>query len=464
MKKSLYYHIKKNCYLIFCLLLMCGCEDFLEAEEPYGQLNRPKVYEDESTARAAVTTLYGKLRDEVLLTGGTLGLSVLMGVYADEMEYYGFGGEPMDNFYQHRVFSDDLIVEDLWNRAYALIFMGNAVLEGLEDSKNLDEETKAQLRGEVLFVRSVTLFYLVNLFGDIPYPTTTDYIKNRNLKRIPMEDIYDSIVNDLNEAKNLLDDNYIGAERVRANKMVVAAFMARVYLYMEKWALAEAEADNLIGNTSQFSLEPNVGNEFLRESSSAILQFKPKNEGENTQEGYLFLLESGPPPLVSLNPELYHTMEPEDQRKQEWIGEVSDGNQNWYFPKKYKVKNNTGTSLEYSIVFRLSEQYLIRAEARAMLGNLNGSLSDLNKIRNRAGLQNSGAIGQNEIIKAITQERYFELFSEFGHRWFDIKRLGLANQILTPIKSGWKPTNVLLPLPEKELTMNPNLQPQNPGY
>jgi hypothetical protein len=387
-----------------------------------------------------------------------------MGVYADEMDYYGYGGEPLDNFYQHNIFSEDLLVESTWNGAYALLFKANACLEGLKASTALNPEIKEQLCGEALFVRAVTYFYLVNLFGDIPYPTTTDYEKNSKLPRIHVEEVYENIVADLLKSKSLLNSNYIGPERVRANKMVASAILARVYLYMNRWDAADAEASVLLGNTTQFSLEPNVTNEFLKDSSSAILQFKPKNEGDNTHEAFLFIMESGPPLNVSLNPSLYNSMDSNDLRKEHWIDSVSDGNQTWYFPTKYKEANNTGTSTEYSIVFRISEQYLIRAEARAQLGDLSGALQDLNMIRNRAGLSDFEATTQGGILDAIFSERYHELFSEFGHRWFDMKRTDRANSILAPIKPGWKPTDILLPLPESELSMNPNLNPQNPGY
>jgi hypothetical protein len=66
-------------------------------------------------------------------------------------------------------------------------------------------------------------------------------------------------------------------------------------------------------------------------------------------------------------------------------------------------------------------------------------------------------------MDSIILERYHELFSEFGHRWFDLKRFDLTNEVLSPIKPGWKPTDLLLPIPENELLINPNLI-QNPGY
>ncbi len=463
MKKIIHHTLNYNLPVLICLLFLLGCEDFLEVEDPLGQVNSTVVFQDETTATAAVTTLYGKLRDDVLLTGKSEGLSTLMGVYSDELIYYGFGGEPLDNFYQHNVFPDNTLVENLWNGSYSLIYMGNAILEGLEASNELDTQIKKQLRGETLFIRSLVYFYLTELFGDIPYPTGTDYEVNRRLAKQPISIIFENIIADLNEAQGLLGTSYISEERVRANKKVVAALLSRIYLYMERWDLAVLQSTILIDDPS-FILEPDVEVEFLKESRSAILQFKPRSEGDNAQEALTFIFASGPPPLVSLNPQLIYNMEPNDLRREYWIGEITDGSETWYFPKKYKNQGNTGTSMEYSVIFRLSEQYLNRAEALARLGNLTSAKEDLDVVRNRAGLSDSEATTQSEVLEAIQVERYHELFSEFGHRWFDIKRFGLANEILGPIKAGWKPTDVLLPIPENELLMNPSLNPQNPGY
>jgi hypothetical protein len=61
-------------------------------------------------------------------------------------------------------------------------------------------------------------------------------------------------------------------------------------------------------------------------------------------------------------------------------------------------------------------------------------------------------------------ERRLELFTEFGHRFFDLKRTGRLEQELSIVKPQWKKINQLLPLPESELVLNPNLNPQNDGY
>ncbi|MBC7851372.1 MAG: RagB/SusD family nutrient uptake outer membrane protein, partial [Chitinophagaceae bacterium] len=110
-----------------------------------------------------------------------------------------------------------------------------------------------------------------------------------------------------------------------------------------------------------------------------------------------------------------------------------------------------------------AEQYLIRAEARAKLNDLTGAISDLNTIRNRAGLANTIAVSQQNILNAIAEERRTELFGEWGHRWFDLKRTGKINEVMNALKANWKATDALWPIPIDQLKANPALV-QNPGY
>jgi hypothetical protein len=122
---------------------------------------------------------------------------------------------------------------------------------------------------------------------------------------------------------------------------------------------------------------------------------------------------------------------------------------------------------EYYMVLRLAEQYLIRAEARAHLRNLPGAIADLDSIRNRAGLPlisiTNPAITREELLIAIQQERQTELFAEWGHRWFDLKRTKQADAVLKDRKSSWNSTDTLYPVPASERILNPNLT-QNDGY
>lgn len=464
---TIYYRlqiIKQTLCLSICIFLFSGCEDFLEIDEPFGQIPHQEVFEDEATATAAVTTMYAKLRDEVLVTGTSSGMGVLMGLYADELDFYGMPWNLSQTFYYHQIIASDTGVESIWDKSYNLIYMSNAAIEGLEASQNLSGSIKTQLRGESLFIRALVHFYLVNLFGDIPYITTTDYEVNKDVSRMQTDMVYENILADLTEAKTLLSDIYVSGERIRANKWVVSALLSRAYLYMERWEDAETESSLLISNTSVFSLEANIANEFLKESTSAILQLKPKNSGSNSQEGSTFIFITPPPPFVALTNILVDAMDASDLRRIHWIGEATNGTQTWYYPFKYKQNLNTGISMEYSVVFRLAEQYLIRAEARVRQNNIGGAQQDVNIIRQRAGLQNTTVSTTEELLQVILDERRFELFTEHGHRWFDIRRFGVAEEVLTPIKLGWNPTDVLLPIPEADLLTNPNLNPQNLGY
>jgi hypothetical protein len=114
----------------------------------------------------------------------------------------------------------------------------------------------------------------------------------------------------------------------------------------------------------------------------------------------------------------------------------------------------------------LAEQYLIRAEARAQLGNVAGAQSDINSIRTRAGLTNTLATDKNSLLLAIEQERKVELFVEQAHRWLDLIRTGRADVILAPTKgSSWVSTDSLYPIPQSQITNDPGMMgAQNPGY
>jgi hypothetical protein len=106
-----------------------------------------------------------------------------------------------------------------------------------------------------------------------------------------------------------------------------------------------------------------------------------------------------------------------------------------YFPTKYK-NDQISPITEYSMVMRLAEQYLIRAEARAEQSNITGAnsaTSDVNAIRARAGIAGTTATTQNDMLQAIADERLRELFTEWGHRWLDLKRTGRALTVLSAL-------------------------------
>lgn len=447
--------------LFFFLFGFCqSCDDYVEVELPNSQLTGITVFENVATANAALAGLYAKLRSSGLFAGGT-GMTYYLGLYGDEIDNYQT--TTLNNFYTNTLVAGESGVASVWNLSYRQIYEANALLEGIDASASLAEADRNQIRGEALFIRAFVHFYLVNLFGDVPYVKSTDYEKNTQVNRKATALVYQEIVADLTEASTLLNEKYLSVERVRPNQLAVKAVLARVYLYMGDYAAASNAASSVL-NSPLYVLETNLDKVFLKGSTSTIWQFMPNAAGNNTSEGSTYIFTAGPPSSVALTPSLVNSFEVNDQRKVKWIKAVTNGSATWYHAFKYKQRTNTASSVEYSVVLRLGEQYLIRAEARARQGELTNAKADLNMIRSRAGLASTTAVTPSEIIADVLQQRRLELFTEFGHRFFDLKRNNTLDSVLSGTKPGWNSTDQLWPLPERELEVNSKLKPQNPGY
>lgn len=448
--------------LSFIFLLAGSCDSFTEVDMPQSELTGVTVFEDVATAKAALANVYALMRENGVASGSLVSATPLMANYSDDMDSYG-SNMVTEQFTKHMIHPNNSTLLRLWAVPYSEIYAINAIIEGVSVSTAISGEDRDKLLGEAFFLRAFNYFYMVNIFGDIPYTTTTNYEANAVIAKTPQDQVWQNIISDLIMAESLLPEEYPSPERVRINKATVKAMLARVYLYTQNYALAETYATTVINNPA-YSIEPNPALVFLAGSPSTIWAFHPGVAGQNTKDASTYNFSSGPPSKPALSEALYNSFEPGDARKSEWIKIITNGSSNWYRPFKYKKASSTESSEEYTIVLRLEEQYLIRAESRLRNGDVNGAQQDINVIRNRAGLSNTLAATQGELQTAILQERRHEFFTEQSHRWFDLKRTGNAAAALSAIKPGWKATDVLLPIPEAELLLNENLLPQNPGY
>lgn len=462
--KKISTHVNRYILIFTLLLALTDCDSFVEVDLPQSQLTRTGVFESTATANAALTDIYSKMRDQGVLSGTVLGLSNQLGSYADELNSYTLPGDQAIPFFTNALLPSNITVASYWNTSYNYIYSCNSVMEGVEKSSELSTADKKLLRGEALFIRAIMHFYLVNLYGDIPYITTTDYKGNNTARKSSIEAVYKLIIIDLEESITLLNPAYKNTERTRPNKYTAQSLLSRVYLYNKNWAEASNSASAVLNAAALYQLGDQLSGVFLKKSKETIWQFQPLRAGKNTDEASSFIFFTAPPPLSSLTPQLAASFETGDLRRSSWIKTVSGQGQVFYHAFKYKQNINTAESLEYSIVLRLAEQYLIRSEARAEQGDLIGAKEDLNKIRNRAGLNDTNAESQVEILKAVLLERKREFFTEYGHRFFDLKRSGELNNILSASKTGWDDSDSLFPLPQNELSINPNLLPQNYGY
>ena len=454
-----YLYMKKVVFLISIATIWVAtqaCEDFVTVDPPSTEIIGPAVFEDEATAKAAMNGIYSRMMEnDLTFTSGIRSITTLAGLSADEFLNYE-PGSTNERFNTNALTGNDALI--LWQSLYNTIYMSNAVIEGVNNSDNLNSSVSDQLLGEALFVRTWIHLYLTNLFGDIPYVTTTDYRVNNILSRLPRKEVMANAINDANAARMLLKDKNTDTKS-RPNEWAATALLARLYLYNEQWTEAESMASSLIDN-SDIVFESDLSAVFLPTSDESIWHIKPVATGF-TFDAVTYIL-NGIPSRLSLTNELLDAFELNDARRNQWIATVTVQGVTYAYPYKYKIKN-VGMGSEYLIALRLTEQFLIRAEARARQNKLAEAENDLNKIRVRANLTQLNGLSQATLMDAIEQERRTELFCEWGHRWFDLIRLNRANTVLAN-KADWQPNDILYPVPDNELKNNTNLLPQNPGY
>jgi starch-binding outer membrane protein, SusD/RagB family len=459
-----------HCFLPFVILALVitisSCNKLVEIAPPKNQLSTAVIFADSSDAVSAVVGIYANImRGLTSLNFGNGGLTVYTGFTSDEI-YPATNLASENEFYNNSIspVNNTLNAVSLWKFAYQLIYQTNACIDGLTASKTLGLNVKNQLLAEAKFARAFFYFYLVNLYGNVPLVTTTDFRTSSTVPRTDLAEVYRQIVYDLTDAVGMLPGGNSSTNRARPNRYTAMALLSRVYLYQGQWQMAENESSNVI-NSGNYSLETDLNNVFVPTSKEVIWQMIPLQPGFETAEGFKFIPgNSTTIPKCVITGDLFRAFDSVDKRRQQWIRANTVGNLKYYYPYKYHLGSDGNTNpKEYYVVLRFAEQYLIRAEARAHLNNTQGAIDDINAIRKRAGLSGILASDQAAVLAAILQERRLELFCEWGHRWFDLKRAGVIDSVLRAIKPSWQPTDSLFPIPFAELQSNPFLK-QNPGY
>jgi len=222
----------------------------------------------------------------------------------------------------------------------------------------------------------------------------------------------------------------------------------------------------------------------LKNSSETIWGLQPVEVGMNFRLAFFFILpDSGPSSWgnpVYASESLLESFEPGDARKDKWLGTLTTNTSTYRYIYKYKRSFIADSKVidEYAIVFRLSELYLIRAESRNEQNNIAGAISDLNILREkRRALASTtiinplpplqSTIEQTRLRPIILNERRVELFTEWGHRWFDLRRSGTIDAVMAEeekVKGGvWTSYKMYYPIPQIDIDANPFLV-QTPGY
>jgi starch-binding outer membrane protein, SusD/RagB family len=469
--------MRNRCVIISLVVLLVSgsCKKLVQVDEPVNSITTTEVFSTNAQANSALAGIYTQMINNTVSVFSEGGADLYGGLSADELSFPATGNALVYQFSSNTLNSNNSLVSTVfWAPAYSDVYGANAAIQGLSKASGVTDSARSELLGEAEFVRAFCYFYLTNWFGDVPLVLTTNYNQTNLVAKTPQNLIYNQIVSDLQDAqKRLPPDFSVGlGERVRPNKWAATALLARVYLYQKNWKGADSASAAVIGN-SQFSLSSSVSGVFLANSSEAIWQLQQNTSGNTknaTQDGYLFVpSDSTIPPSFPLTNELVQAFDSGDARKTFWVGFSVVGGDTLYYPTKYTLNADqavTGQPApQYFMVLRLAEQFLIRAESEAQTGNFVDATSDLNAIRNRAGLPNYDVSIQGPLLSAILHERQVEFFLEWGNRWFDLIRSGQAISVLSqlPGKSSITTEAFVYPIPYSELVANPNLT-QNKGY
>lgn len=445
-------------YIIAGALLLSSCKKFVEIDTPRNFVTTDVMFIDSASASTALLGMYSLIMGKSITPGfgcGTVTLNASQS--ADELISFS-SSDP--TFYQNTLVQDNGSNRIMWTEAYSYIYQANICIEGLEKSTTIPAITKSQFLAEAKLVRAFLYFYLVNLYGDVPFVTSTNWSQTYGHGRTPVATIYENIIQDLLVAQNDLPAKYPAAGKIRPVKQAATALLARVYLYTKQWDKAEAAATAVI-TSGMYPALPAPANAFLKNNDEAIWQLAPINTTYNTLEGYQLL--PGSTPTYYFQTPLATAFEPGDLRYTNWVKSMVYQGVTYYYTYKYKVRTSSTVTENYTML-RLAEQYLIRAEALNNQKKVEPAIDDLNVIRQRAGLLAlPKTLTQDECTAAVEQERRVELFCEWGHRWFDLKRTGRADAVLAPIKPKWKSTAVWYPIPLTERVADPSLG-QNDGY
>lgn len=433
--------------------------------------------------------------------------SAVMGIYSDLPLYEpmlqemctDIYGTPSGSYeqalpmYQNAPESFYYNTRDAWGSAYAVIKDANFVLSKLPDA-NLDDTKKKNLIAEARFLRGYAYFYLVQLYGAVPIRTQP--VQNPNdvqLPRTGQDSVYQFILQDLTYAEaNLPDD---AAQQGRVYKLVATAMLAKVYLTMAGYPLKQSQyyTDALdealkVINSGRFLLMDNYSDEFHNiayTSEDIWAKLYIAGVGGNPIHVLTATAASYKPILVPA-PWFINSFPNGDERKiwgiqQSYIS--PQGNILSPFFQKFVddsiinaglTASSPGVIVSYTLPYiRLSEMYLIAAEAENEIDGPANAYQYINKIRWRARVNKSDptdvpdlkGLTQDQFRQAVWMERKWELYLE-GSTWFDMKRTNTFHRIqdirgsglINPIGSY----NQTWLIPDNEVVNN-NI-PQNPSY
>ena len=443
------------------LIMLSACNKQLELK-PYQQIQQNQAILTAQDVQITLVGAYNRAGLADLYGGGTF-------IYADLMatqtviNWQGtFQG--LTQIVDQSIPVDNTFINSTWSDGYQVINQANNVLANLNKVGTGDA---ARTEGEAKFLRGLTYFDLVRLYGKawndgsptsnlgvpIVLTPTTIITSASYVARATVAQVYQQAITDLTDAENKLPET----NSFYANKYSAAAILSRLYLQMGDYVNAAAEANKVI-LSKKFHLNDVYSDEFPYPNQTAV-------HVDNTPEDIFAIQVTGQQGVNNFN--TYYASADNAGRgdiiiKDGFLGEFDAGDTRLVMYnldsggvlRCDKFDNPDGNVR----IIRLAEVYLIRAEANLNTGAVttpgNSPLDDINLIRSRAGLSKLITVTLNAILK----ERRRELAFEGGFFLHDAKRL---KQIVGALP--YSSNKLVFPIPLQDINANPKLV-QNPGY
>ncbi|MGQ0563168.1 MAG: RagB/SusD family nutrient uptake outer membrane protein [Gemmatimonadota bacterium] len=491
--------LKLNAVLcsLLALLTLSSCAD-LELTDPNAKTT-DTFWKSQDDALAGLNAAYRSLQDN-----GTYGRWLAFAY--DLRSDIGFSRSPwgdLANFTKSVLGTYDFEVNrELWQHHYRAIFRANQVIANVANTE-MDATLKARVIGEARFMRALLYYNLVNLFGNVPLITEPSQPEDRPAA-VPPATAWAQIEQDLKDAAAALPVSYSGADVGRATRGAATALLGKALLQQKKWGEAASQFATVV-NSGTYQLLANFGDNFVASRDNNLesifeVQFAGPQHLSAGTRGQNILKMIGPCGVGFCDGEPSRWYFDQFQKETTITGDVDPrldatlfynkaGGMDVYgrpfaerysrrlgdrFWKKYGEHYKTQQDWDNEInvkVMRLGGILLLYAEALNESGQTTAAYAPIHQVRARARLAALPAgLSQAEMRDRIEHEQLLELGLEM-ERFLYLSRQGWLTDpakiaILKthdPDFEFFAPHRALLPIPQTERDLNPNV-PQNPGW
>lgn len=467
----------RKIYIIACFCMIGSCKESFLDLAPISNVNTINFYKTKADFDLAVNAAYATLYifyapesaisyTEQLGDDGTM--YNVAGIQADRWAFKDYALRPSNTE-----------VYRFWQETYKALYSVNIVLDKIREA-DLDTAYKTAVTAEMMFLRGLYYFDMVQLWGDLPIVTKPLSVEESYATlRSPVADVYKQIVADLQYASAHLPSAAEVSAPGKASKGASQTLLGKVYLTLgDKAAAGKVLME--VYNSAQYALLPHYGslwNVNNKNTKESIFEIQYKGGAGNPYSNYWtsfaptenFVLTLYGGGMNQVTDDLYNEYEDGDVRRDTSIFTGYNNKSGTFIPIKFPKKwvdrnaqvvggreqsNNNFTVLRY-------------ADALLLLSEATGDPVYLNQVRERAGMPLFGEAGYPSgkyptLELAIEHERRVELAMEF-HRWFDLKRTKRALTVLKAKGKAVTEERLLLPIPEIVRQQN-NAIAQNAGY